>query len=437
MILSVYRGLSYAAAPLLRSLLEKRKSQGKEHPDRIRERFGQPSQSRPAGSVAWVHAASVGEAISVLSLVKKINCEYPSLSIIMTTGTVTSAAIMAERLPKNIVHQFIPFDQPIWVQRFLDHWQPDLVLWVESEFWPNLLRAIKTKKIPIVLINARISLNSFRRWQRVSRTISRLLGHFSMCLAQSDQDAEKLLRLGANTVRVPGNLKYAADPLPVDDGMLTAFWNIISTRPVWIAASTHRGEEKAVANAHHIIAENHPGLLTIIIPRHPIRGKEIALSLANLGLTVSLRSENSPVQPKTQIYIADTLGELGLFYRISPIAFIGGTLIQHGGQNMLEAAKLECAIIHGPSTTNFTSITNKFSEVNGAIKIKNDIELADAVNILLNDEKRRKKQISAALGVAKSQNSILDNIMEELLPFLAPFKTPLSTKNEAQKNASA
>jgi 3-deoxy-D-manno-octulosonic-acid transferase len=437
MILSVYRGLSYAATPLLRSLLEKRKSHGKEDPDRIRERFGQPSQSRPAGSVAWVHAASVGEAISVLSLVNKINREYPSLSIIITTGTVTSAAIMAERLPKNMVHQFMPIDQPIWVQRFLDHWQPDLVLWVESEFWPNLLRSIKARKIPIVLINARISFNSFRRWQRVPRTISHLLGHFSMCLAQSNQDAEKLLQLGANAVRVPGNLKYAADPLPVDDGMLTALWNIISTRPVWLAASTHRGEEEVVANAHYTIAASHPGLLTIIIPRHPIRGKEIALSLANLGLTVTLRSENRPVQLKTQIYIADTVGELGLFYRISPIAFIGGTLIPHGGQNMLEAAKLECAIIHGPSTTNFASITNKFSEVDGAIKIKNDLELADAVSSLLNDEKRRKKQISAALGVAKSQNNILDNIMEELLPFLIPFKTPLSTNNESQKNAGA
>ena len=256
-----------------------------------------------------------------------------------------------------------------------------------------------------------------------------------MCLAQSDQDAEKLIQLGANSVRVAGNLKYAADPLPVDDGMLTALWNIISTRPVWIAASTHKGEEEAVANAHYAIAANHPDLLTIIIPRHPIRGKGIAVSLANLGLTVSLRSENKPVQPETQIYIADTVGELGLFYRISPIAFIGGTLIPHGGQNMLEAAKLECAIIHGPSTSNFTSIKNKISEVDGSIEIKNDVELADAVSNLLNDEKRRKAQIFAALGVAKSQNNILDAIMEELAPFLAAFKIPSSTNSEAQENA--
>jgi 3-deoxy-D-manno-octulosonic-acid transferase len=435
MILSVYRGLSYAVAPLLRCFLEKRKSHGKEHPDRFKERFGQPSQNRPAGAIVWLHAASVGEAISVLSLVNKINREYPSLSILMTTGTVTSAAIMAERLPKNIIHQFIPVDQPLWIQSFMDHWQPDLVLWVESEFWPNLLRAITTRKIPIVLINARISPNSFRKWQRVPRTISRLLSCFSVCLAQSDQDADKLIQLGANTVRVPGNLKYAADPLPVDDGMLTALWNIVSTRPVWIAASTHKGEEEPVANAHYAIAENHPGLLTIIVPRHPIRGKEIAISLANLGLTVSLRSENKPVQPETQIYIADTVGELGLFYRISPIAFIGGTLIPHGGQNMLEAAKLECAIIHGPSTSNFSSITNEISEVDGAIEIQNGVELAVAVSNLLNDEKRRKEQISAALGVAKSQNSILDKIIEELEPFLAPLKIPSSTNSEAQENA--
>lgn len=430
MIIPVYRVLSYAAAPFLRGFLEKRKSRGKEHPHRIMERYGHPSEERPKGNIVWFHAASVGEAISALSLIKRINKDCPATSILITTGTVTSAEIMAARLPSNIIHQFIPIDQPIWIQRFLDYWKPNLILWIESEFWPNFLTDIKKRNIPLVLINARISPNSYRNWKCLPKTIARLLGCFNLCLAQSERDAEKLIKLGAKNVNVPGNLKFAADPLPVDDRRLTTLWNTISKRPLWIAASTHDGEEDAVADAHCSIASNYPDLLTIIIPRHPIRGKEIAASLSNRGLMISLRSENHTVQPATEIYIANTVGELGLFYRLSPIAFIGGTLIPHGGQNLLEAAKLDCAIIHGPSTDNFTTITNEIANVDGSIVIQNNSELADAVSALLADEERRRSQIIAAANIAENKSGILETIMHQLSPFLDSFKAASSIRSK-------
>jgi 3-deoxy-D-manno-octulosonic-acid transferase len=437
MILSVYRGLSYAAAPVLRRFLERRKQRGKEDPIRIEERFGNPSQKRPPGAVIWFHAASVGEAISILSLINRLNHEYPTHTVLVTTGTVTSAAIMAERLPQNVIHQFIPVDQPVWIQRFLDHWKPDIVLWVESEFWPNLLTAIHRRGIPLILINARVSPDSFSGWQRVPRTIARLLGCFSLCLAQSVQDAKKLTALGATNVNTPGNLKFAADPLPVDDSALSSLWNDISIRPVWIAASTHAGEEQAVANAHRAIAKNQPDILTIIIPRHPARATEIARDILGMGLSVSLRSKNEPLTPETAIYIADTVGELGLFYRLAPIAFIGGTLVPHGGQNMLEAAKLECAIIHGPSTTNFTAVTSEISAASGSTIIQNETELADAVSSLLSDNARRTDQIAAALAVAQAKNGILDAVIDLLEPYLAALDKSSSANAKAKQNARA
>ena len=437
MILSVYRGLSYAAAPILRRFLERRKQRGKEDPIRIEERYGNPSKTRPAGSIIWFHAASVGEAISILSLINRLDRNYPTHSILVTTGTVTSAAIMAERLPQSVIHQFIPVDQPIWIQRFLDHWKPNIALWVESEFWPNLLTAIHERGIPLILLNARISPGSFRGWQRVPRTIARLLGCFSLCLAQSVQDAEKLTELSAKKVHTPGNLKFAADPLPVDDKALSTLWNNISTRPMWIAASTHAGEERAVANAHRAIANNQPDILTIIIPRHPARATEIAGEILSMGLTVSLRSKGEPVTSKTAIYLADTVGELGLFYRLAPIAFIGGTLVPHGGQNMLEAAKLECGIIHGPSTTNFTTVTSEISAAGGSTIIRNETELANAVSSLLSDDAGRTDQIAAALAVAQAKTGILEAVLEHLEPYLAALDKPSSTNAKAEQNARA
>tara|TARA_B100000676_G_C18035775_1_gene821700 strand:- start:316 stop:1611 length:1296 start_codon:yes stop_codon:yes gene_type:complete len=430
-IIPVYRVLSYAAIPFISWFLQRRKSKKKEHPGRLKERFGYPSKIRPKGNIVWLHAASVGEAISALSLIKEIKKFYSSTQILITTGTVTSERIMAERLPSDVIHQFIPIDQPIWIKRFLSYWDPCLILWMESEFWPNFLTDIKKRKIPLILINARISQNSYKIWKRFPKTISRLMNCFILCMAQSERDANKLIKLGAKAVEVPGNLKYAAESLPADDSELTALWNAIGKRPIWIAASTHQGEEAIVADAHRFLSSSYPNLLTIIIPRHPIRGNEIASSLSNQGFMTQLREERHSIEAKTEIYIANTIGELGLFYRLSPIAFVGGTLIPHGGQNLLEAAKLDCAIIHGPSTDNFTTITKEMSKVDGSILVHNKIELAEAVSTLMSDETRRQAQIIAASNIAKDKISILGKVMNHLSPFLTPDKVPPNIQNRS------
>ncbi|MBT5459419.1 MAG: 3-deoxy-D-manno-octulosonic acid transferase, partial [Rhodospirillaceae bacterium] len=401
MILGVYRIAAIIGNPVIRGLLARRRARGKEDAVRFRERQGVASMARPTGPVTWIHAASVGESISILSLVERIHAERPDLTLLVTTGTVTSAAIMADRLPRGVLHQYAPVDLPGWVRRFLDHWRPDLVLWVESEFWPTLLTAIASRKIPLVLINARVSQQSFKGWQRVRGTIGTLMQCFSLCLAQSEDDGKKLTALGARDVRVPGNLKFTAAPLPVDDDPLADISDQIGDRPVWAAVSTHEGEETIIAEAHRKIAENNDAVLTIIAPRHPIRGETVAHELSDAGYRIVRRSSGEAVTPDTQIYIVDSVGELGLVYRLAKIAFIGGSLIPHGGQNLLEAAKLGCAILHGPSMFNFKAIVDEMQQ-SGATEMAIDaVGIARAVTALLRDDGLRQTRTRAASDVAQ------------------------------------
>jgi 3-deoxy-D-manno-octulosonic-acid transferase len=417
-MLGLYRALTIAMGPAIRLYLNRRRARGKEDPARSGEREGIASCPRPDGPLIWLHAASVGESISALCLIERLIHDHPDASVLVTTGTVTSAQIMASRLPERAIHHYIPVDRPAWVARFLDHWRPDMALWMESEFWPNLLQGVSARNIPLILINARISPSSFKGWQRVPRTIARLLNCFSLCLAQSEADAERLRILGAKSVSVPGNLKFSASPLPVNQSTLAAMMEAIGQRPVWLAASTHDGEDQAVIAAHRALASQHPKLLTIIVPRHPVRGPAIEELAAAQGHRVARRSTDPAIRPDTEIYIADTVGELGLFYRLTPVAFIGGTLISHGGQNLLEAAKLGCAIIHGPSMINFTAIADEMAQA-GATEIIGDADgLSPAVGRLLRDAALHAERITAATRVADAKDGILDAVMGGLSPFL-------------------
>lgn len=430
MILPLYRAASLLGDPLIRLYFARRRRRGREDPVRHAERRGVASLPRPAGPLAWLHAASVGEAISVLCLIERLRRDRPGLALLVTTGTVTSAAIMADRLPPDVLHQYAPADHPLWVRRFLDHWRPDLALWVESEFWPNLLRAIAARGVPLVLVNARISPRSYAGWMRLPRTIARLLGCFALCLAQSTADGDKLRALGAGNVRVPGNLKFAADALPVDAAELDRMRALLGARPVWTAISTHPGEEEAVAASHRSIAARHPGLLTVIVPRHPGRGAAIARDLAAAGHRVARRAAGEEIGPDTGIYIADTVGELGLFCRLAPIAFIGGSLVPHGGQNLLEAAKLGCAVLHGPSMANFAAIVEEMRAAGATETVGDAAGLAAAVDRLLGDAGECRRRIAAAAGVAAAKHGILDSVVGELAPFLdriAPAAPPAAT----------
>lgn len=436
-MLGLYHMASTALGPAIRIYLKRRLRRGKEDPLRAGEREGIASRPRPDGGVIWLHAASVGEAISALSLIERLIRDYPAAAVIVTTGTVTSAEIMQKRLPEGAIHQYVPVDRPAWVRRFLDHWRPDVALWMESEFWPNLLRAIAARDIPLILINARISPSSFKGWSRLPRTIARLLSCFTLCLAQSEKDAERLRALGAASVRTPGNLKFAAAPLPVDQGALIVMMDAIGQRPVWLAASTHDGEDQAVIDAHRALAGRHPNLLTIIVPRHPARGPSIEALAASAGLRVALRSAAPAIRPDTEIYIADTVGELGLFYRLSPVAFIGGTLIPHGGQNLLEAAKLGSAVIHGPHMTNFTEIADEMRIAGATETIEDSAGLAPALARLLDDPALHAHRIATASRVAEAKDGILDNVMRELAPFVAKIGNTPDTATGASDSTAA
>jgi 3-deoxy-D-manno-octulosonic-acid transferase len=430
-ILGLYRTAAIIGEPFIRYLLARRRARGKEDPVRFAERRGVSSIPRPDGPLTWIHAASVGEAISILSLVDRLHSERPDITLLVTTGTVTSAKIMAERLPPATLHQYAPVDHPTWVRRFLNHWRPDLVLWVESEFWPNLLCAIASRKTPLVLLNARISQRSFDGWQRIKETIGRLLGCFSLCLAQSESDGEKLSALGAREVRTPGNLKFTAAPLPVDDVQLADISRQIGDRPVWAAVSTHPGEEDFVADAHGIMMAKKPNLLTIIAPRHPIRGSSIARKLTEAGYRVARRSIKEPITTETQIYIVDSVGELGLIYRLAKISFIGGSLVPHGGQNLLEAAKLGCTVLHGPFMSNFKAIVDEMQAAGATETVQDATELARAVDELLEDDQALAARTTAASDVADRKGVILDTVMADLSPFLNQISVSATSGNPA------
>jgi 3-deoxy-D-manno-octulosonic-acid transferase len=348
--LALYRGawgLASAVAPLM---LRARAGRGKEDPARIGERHGRASRARPAGTLVWVHGASVGESIAALPLVSAL-LEKQDRHVLVTTGTVTSARLMGERLPPRAFHQYAPLDSPASVRRFLAHWLPDLALFVESELWPNLVLETHARGVPMALINARISERSFRGWKRANALARRLLSSFDECLAQDDATGARLKSLGATSVAVSGSLKADAAPLPVDEAALERFRVAAGTRPLFLAASTHPGEETLLLDvALKLRATN---ALTVIVPRHPSRGAEIEAEALAKGLAVQRRSTGALPESTTEVYVADTLGELGLFYRAAPFAFLGGSLIPHGGQNPLEPSRLGTAVITGPHTHNF------------------------------------------------------------------------------------
>jgi len=415
----LYAALTTLALPVIEYALVRRIAAGRENAARIGERKGRPSRPRPTGPLVWVHAASIGEALSVMRLIERLLNSYPTLNVLITTGTVTSAELLAGQMPDRAFHQFVPIDRPAWVDSFLDYWRPDAAFWIESEIWPNLVFMSQARGIPMILLNARMSSRSFSRWCHIPGPIAKLLRGFTLAMAQDEVEAAQLRALGADPVTAPGNLKFAAGPLPIDNDALAALTQAIGMRPRWLAASTHEGEEEIAAYAHKRIARKWPGLLTMIVPRHPSRGATCAAKLKALGLSVAQRADGGLPSPDTEIYVADTLGELGLFYGLAPVALVGGSLIPHGGQNMLEPARLDCAIVHGPHMGNFRAISDEMSAKGAAIEVANAEELVKAVMQLLGDEELRARVSATATAIAADKEDILDIVANQLEPVLA------------------
>jgi 3-deoxy-D-manno-octulosonic-acid transferase len=425
--LSAYRMVTAAATSLAPRLLERRLARGKENPDRIAERRGEPSAPRPPGPMVWVHGASVGEFVAVLPLVERIRAL--GFTVLVTTGTVTSAALAEKRLPPGAFHQFIPLDMPAFIARFFDYWHPDLALFVESDLWPNTILAASERRIPLILVNGRLSERSYSRWRHFPKTIETLLRRFDLCLVRSADDAERFGTLGAPRISVTGNLKFDVPALPADARKLAALTAATRGRTVVVAASTHPGEESVIVDVHRRLKITFPELLTIIAPRHPQRGAAIADIAATARLRSALRSRGAAPADEIDIYIFDTLGELGLIYQLAPIVFMGGSLVRHGGQNPIEAIKLGAAILHGPHVSNFSEIYEELDRSRAAELVTDAGKLTGRIGAWIKDGTERERIAAAAKHCVDNLGGALDRTVSALEPYFMQLRIQNRTVN--------
>lgn len=416
--LKTYRLGTAVLRPAVPLLLNMRGKRGKEDPDRRGERLGFAGWPRPEGQVVWVHAASVGETNAILPLIDSILGANPHVNVLLTTGTKTSAEIATQRLPPRAVHQYVPLDIPQYVARFLDHWKPTLAIFTESDIWPNLILGTSERRIPLVLVNARMSPRSIRRWRKYAAIGRPLFSRFAAVLAQNSQIARAVRWLGAPNVIEAGNLKIDSPPPPVDTDVLATLRSAVGGRPLFLAASTHPGEDTMIAAAHSLIRKEIDGLLTIIVPRHPERGSGLAATLGGLGLRTQLRTRSAAPDSDTEIYVADTIGELGTFYSISPVALVGGSLVEHGGQNPIEAVRLGSCVLTGPFVHNFRDAYSALFREGGAIEVRSSDDIAKQVTLLLGDQSAAKRMRHGADLALDSLSGALAKTLGAIQPLL-------------------
>ena len=419
MTLQTYRIVGSIVYPFMGPFLVLRARKGKEDRARRYERYGYPSAKKPPGPIVWFHAASVGESLAIIPLVKRVH--ELGINTVVTTGTVTSAQIVKDRLPSGSFHQYMPLDLKPAVRRFLDHWSPDLSVFTESEIWPMTVLELGARRIPQVLINARMSDRSFARWSGASALAEALFNYYSHVIAQSETDAERFRHLGARPVVVSGNLKVDTEPPPVSPVELTRIGAMIKIRPTWVAASTHDGEEEIVCNVHRSVEQRIPGLLTIVVPRHPERSEGIAEKMKEAGLIVARRSHNEDIKPETQIYLGDTIGEMGLYLRLASVSFIGRSLVATGGQNPLEPAMTGTAIISGRHVHNFRDAYRNLLKSGGVRLVGDEKMLAENVEFLLTNQVERERMISAAKTTVDGMRGALNATTHVLDSYIFPL----------------
>ena len=417
--LRAWKILGHVLQPLAPLWLRHRVVRGKEEPVRLSERMGVAGKARPEGRLVWVHGASVGESLAALPLIEKLMAD--GFHVLVTSGTVTSAAMMAQRLPTQIgnaiaIHQYVPLDLPRAVARFLDHWRPEAGLFVESDLWPNLIGAAQARGIKLALINARMSAKSAEGWRRAPKTATALLSAFDLCLAQDAEIAARFENLGARGVTVVGSLKADAPPLAADEAALADMRSAIGARPVLLAAQTHAGEDETILPAHDALRQAFPDLLTIIVPRHTVRGENIAMLCG--PRPSARRSLQQPVTPLTAVYIADTMGELGLFYRLAPFCFLGGSLVPMGGHNPQEPAALGCAVLAGPHLKNAAPAHDAIFAAQGFGPVASSTDIArEAGRLIADPDAARQAGEAARQGAATLQGAVAKSaaLLEELL----------------------
>ena len=417
-LLSAWLGMTRLIAPLGPRILKKRLARGKEDPARWREKLGVAGLPRPDGPLVWLHAVSVGESLSVLPLVQRLVAG--GTRVLVTSTTVTSARLLAERLPQGSFHQFLPLDTAPAVAGFLDHWHPDVAVFVESEFWPRLIHDTHARGIPMVLANARVSDTSARRWRRMRGPIRAMLSRFVAITVPDARVATVLAGLGADPARITaaGSLKRGADRLPSDPATRSALEAAMGQRPRWLAASTHPGEEEVIAEAQRHLLSREAGMLLVLAPRHPERGAAVAQLLERAGLTVARRSVAAPIGPDTQVYLADTLGEMGLWFDLCPVAFIGGSLVPVGGHNAYEPVAHGAAVLTGPHVGNFADLYDRLTGAGGALVLQDAKQIAETV-LTLQDPARRGPMTEAARAAIAAEGDATATTAAIILSALA------------------
>jgi 3-deoxy-D-manno-octulosonic-acid transferase len=416
--LTVYRLLLGLAEPLAPLILRQRAIRGKEDPNRLRERLGYPSRTRQKGPMVWMHGASVGETLSLLPLIERLHGGRPDLNLIVTSGTATSASLLARRLPGDVPHQYAPIDAPGATRRFLDYWRPDVAVFAESEIWPNLLLGAKARGAKVALVSARITEKTADGWRRYPKSAAEAFGAFDLTLPQDDASARRLEDLGA---RVDGrlNLKLAGDPLPADPAAIDAVRAAANGRPILLAASTHSGEDEMVLDAYNQADPDRKSLL-VIVPRHTERGLGLANMARTRGFRATLRSRGeSPADG--EVHIADTLGELGLWFRVAAAAYVGGGMSKRvGGHNPLEAARLGCPAISGPQVRNWAEVYAALQALNGVTLVNTSADLGRAFAWALSDPQAAKAQAARARGLVDGQAAAMEAGWALIAPLLPP-----------------
>ena len=409
--LAAYRLATSLAEPFLPQLLKRRLKAGKEDPFRVEERLGRPSLPRPPGPLVWLHGASVGESLSHLPLVERFRRERPDVGILVTSGTRTSAQLLERRLPPGVIHQYAPLDAPRIADRFVEAWRPDLAIFVESELWPNQLQSAKASGARLALMSARLSAKSRRGWDRSPASAAALLGLFDLITAQDEATAAWI---GRHAATPPGrlDLKRVAAPLPVDEDELERLRRALAGRPILLAASTHPGEELLIAE----IAQQMPGKpLLLIAPRHPERGQEVLDLLRGMGLDAVRRSERRTPPAGAGAYVADTLGELGLFYRLADAVVLGGSFRDGmSGHNPLEPARLGKPVISGPHVASFAETFGDLQRARGVLIARGPGEFAGAVAALLTEPGLARALGERAQGVCIGEVAAFDAAWADL-----------------------
>jgi len=427
-VLSFYRAASAALGAFAGLYLNDRAERGKEDAARLGERFGRYTQTRPAGILVWLHAASVGESGVALALIEGLAAQNASLSFLLTTGTRTSADLVARRAPARTTHVYVPLDRADCVRRFLEYWRPDVGVFVESELWPNLILEAEARGVKLALVNARMSPRSLKRWTRWRAAGRRLVGAFSYVSAADARTKDALAELRPAPLGAPGNLKLAAPAPRVDAAARAALAAEIGARPVWLAASTHAGEDEIVLMAHNLLRADFPDALLIIAPRHPDRGGFIA-SLAD-----EAPKRSTGAGPNAHgVYIADTMGELGTLYDLAPVSLVAGSLLPHlKGHNPIEPAKLGSAILTGPYVESFQDLFAAMSAAGAAVIVTDAASIAAHVAELWRVESQRAKQLEAARSVTAQGADAFERTVDAVIALI-----PSTAPQQSTANASA